>query len=667
MKKFFPEVYDSNITNKVWEFFMNEIPKIGYEAREGQEDMALDICEAIKDNEHIIIEAGVGIGKSYAYLVPLIYYNKLTSSPVVISTSTILLQEQLINDIITISKRLHIYPEVVLAKGMTHFKCMRRAMNYLEENEIDTYLSQWIKDADSGDRIELQEPVTDNIWKNININTCEYRCCDMYNKCYYMKRRSKMLNTNGIILCNHDLLTVDLKRKENHERDILSPSIKLIVVDEAHNLEEKVRNLSKEIYTYNETNRYINEAITYLKRSKNEVEIDINSFDIIKDIYEDFKVQIIQQREGLGKSDGDIERYYLRNGRLKIKINNIINLLKDLNIKVQLVDSGKFDDKQENIIENLEKLLRLFKELLKDTSDNLFWIEIINAGLNIRSIKVIKCPKTINTEINSLFFSNYNFKTILTSATLTNSSDGDDELKYKYIVNTLGFPINNNGILSTPKESPYEYNKNSIIYYREDMPHPTKERDLFIENSVDVIVELIKLTKGKTMILFTSKCDMVEVYNKLKETDIKWKIIKQEDGITQDSIIQEFKNDENSILLGTGSYWEGVSIEGKALSSLIIFKLPFPVPDPVIDYKRTLSERPLMEVDVPEMIIKLKQGAGRLIRNSTDNGIVTILDPRINDKSTAPYKKLVWDSLPMKIKTNNIDTIENFINKNSID
>ena len=134
--------------------------------------------------------------------------------------------------------------------------------------------------------------------------------------------------------------------------------------------------------------------------------------------------------------------------------------------------------------------------------------------------------------------------------------------------------------------------------------------------------------------------------------------------LKQNDIIKEFKEDENSILLGTGSYWEGVSIEGITLSSLIIFRLPFPVPDPVIDYKKSLvGKDTLMQVDVPEMIIKLKQGAGRLIRNDTDKGIITILDPRINDKSTSKYKNLVWDSLPMKVKTNKFEELKQFVGK----
>lgn len=163
------------------------------------------------------------------------------------------------------------------------------------------------------------------------------------------------------------------------------------------------------------------------------------------------------------------------------------------------------------------------------------------------------------------------------------------------------------------------------------------------------------------MVLFTAKSDMESVYEKLKNRKIKYNIIMQNEGSSQESIIKEFKKDENSVLLGTGAYWEGVSIEGNSLFSLIIFKLPFPVPDPIIDYKSNISSNALMDVHVPEMIIKLKQGMGRLIRSANDKGIITILDSRISDNSEAKYKNVVLESIPTNKKTNSIEDVKKFV------
>ncbi len=272
----------------------------------------------------------------------------------------------------------------------------------------------------------------------------------------------------------------------------------------------------------------------------------------------------------------------------------------------------------------------------------------------------MNCPKNMNEEIYKLFFKQKKFRVILTSATLTNTDIGDEYKKYEYITKSIGFPNKPEGFLSEPQKSPYNYDENVLFYYRNDMPHP-KNREEYIEKSIDIIEELIYETDGRTMVLFTAKSDMESVYEKLKNRKIKYNIIMQNEGSSQESIIKEFKKDENSVLLGTGAYWEGVSIEGNSLFSLIIFKLPFPVPDPIIDYKSNISSNALMDVHVPEMIIKLKQGMGRLIRSANDKGIITILDSRISDNSEAKYKNVVLESIPTNKKTNSIEDVKKFV------
>ena len=160
--------------------------------------------------------------------------------------------------------------------------------------------------------------------------------------------------------------------------------------------------------------------------------------------------------------------------------------------------------------------------------------------------------------------------------------------------------------------------------------------------------------------LFTAKTDMKEVYTILSELNLPYKILMQQPGSSQDKILNEFREDTNSVLLGTGAYWEGISIEGKSLSNVVIFRLPFPVPDPIIEYKASIAKDALMDVLVPEMIIKLKQGIGRLIRNFSDTGIVCIIDPRLRDDQSARYHDIVWESLPIKNRTNKLDRLKEF-------
>ena len=153
---------------------------------------------------------------------------------------------------------------------------------------------------------------------------------------------------------------------------------------------------------------------------------------------------------------------------------------------------------------------------------------------------------------------------------------------------------------------------------------------------------------------------MEEVYSILSQKELPYKVLMQQPGSSQDQVLNEFKEDTNSVLLGTGAYWEGISIEGKSLSNVVIFRLPFPVPDPIIEYKASIAKDPLMDVRVPEMVIKLKQGIGRLIRNFTDTGIVCIIDRRLRDAPAERYHDIAWASIPIKNRTKDLGELRRF-------
>ena len=151
---------------------------------------------------------------------------------------------------------------------------------------------------------------------------------------------------------------------------------------------------------------------------------------------------------------------------------------------------------------------------------------------------------------------------------------------------------------------------------------------------------------------------MLEVYG--EQQDSPYEILMQKQGASQQETLDLFRENEHAVLLGTGAYWEGINIEGKTLSNVIIFRLPFPVPDPILQSREKHSENPLMEIKVPEMVIKLKQGVGRLIRSESDKGIISIIDSRVGESSTAPYKEIVWNALPIRNRTGNLDEIRKF-------
>ncbi len=679
------EIIEKVITNEVYEFFVDFLPNLGFEEREGQQDMALDICEAMRDNQHLMVEAGVGIGKSYAYLVPLMIYNREFKEPVVVSTSTISLQEQLMDDIRAVSKKLGFSPEVILAKGMSHFGCRLRVEEYgskqlLEEDfgkiKIYNYLKSWVKDI--GDRAKLTEDISEDIWEHVNVKNCIFNKCKFYNECVFIDKRNKMENTDGIILCNHDLLIVDAHKKLRKERALLSNRVRYITIDEAHNLEEKVRGVLQEELTYNKCFSILNDTKFFIKRTGNSKEIDnINLLIKYMDKYFKLLANDINGQMNVGKFEG------AEQSRFNINKNNILNISRKLidtldNVikNVALVDIVNisefeyFNNLQDEILEDIKRIKEDIYNVVYDNFDTLSWGEFSGKKADLLNVRLMIAPKYINKVIRKLFFRDKENefemvnlpKVILTSATLTNKFQGDMKERYSYIIKNIGFPEEERtGILSEPKESPFDYDNNTIVYYKNQMPHPMKLRSNFLKESIEEIVKLIEMIEGKTLILFASKEDMNWVYKELIKRELPYKILKQNPYSSQENIVTTFKEDENSILLGTGIFWEGINIPGKTLSQVIVTRLPFPVPDPIIEFKRSISENPLLEVNVPEMILKLRQGVGRLVRNIKDTGVVAILDPRAGEKLNLDYKEMIWNAIPMKNRTADIKVVKKFI------
>ena len=651
------------VGEEVYSFFQDVAPDKGYAIREGQWDMACEITDAMRDKKHILVEAGVGTGKTFGYIVPLLYYHKRYKRPIVIATSTIALQEQLASDIEQIQKMIGYSIPVSIIKGQNHFVCMKRCDQYfiVNNNEKNDYMYEKIKQS-GYERNSWDFIIPDNIWKEINIkdfnpNFCRQKCIHQY-FCYYYNLRKKLLCTNGIVICNQDWLTANLRKRKNEGKQMLTDRFEFVVIDEAHNLENKVRNAFTTDFNYSSLIKAVEQAKRINKNLGETLDAKIAEYHrYLDELFLNLEKQILEQDKIAKQEEREIERYYVERDIPVLK--ELTFCIKDILLTVSMqfgVDDSYKNKDFDMELEALEKQVAFFESMLEKNSKDIFWMS--SKGKGKKSVTISNCPKNVNEITEDLFFSEPKFSTILTSATITSGKGEDYTDNYKYFVSNTNFPIDT-GHISEPKESPFEYNKHAMIYYTENMPHPSKKRKEFIEKGVTEIIKLLEISNGKALILFTAKSDMLEVYEKLKNK-VPYKILMQNDSMSQSEIITEFKNDVNSVLLGTGTYWEGISVEGLALSNLIIFKLPFPVPEPIIDYKRENAKDPLMEVSVPEMVIKLKQGIGRLIRSENDFGIVSIIDSRVGENSKVPYKKIIWDALPIKSKTSDITRIKKF-------
>jgi len=653
-----------SIGEDVFSFFLDLAPNQGFEEREGQWVMSCEIVQSMQDKKHLLVEAGVGIGKSFAYIVPLLYYHKRYKKPIIIATSTIALQEQLAKDIEIIESILKYYPEIAIAKGQNHFLCRNRFEEYFFGKDKDSEEYNVYLEIEKGgyEKTNWNMEISDDIWKKINVREynpvfCRQKC-PYKNYCFYYKLRMEMLNTQGFILCNQDLLAMNMRKRRSCSKELLTDKFEYVIVDEVHNLESRVRNSYTSELSYIECTGAIEQARKVNSSLGNTLDKNITRYYKALDaVFLNFQSQISKQDAKAKNDDREIERYSVSN-----KISELAELINSLNdiylgISMQFGMEVTYRSRNaEDVVDKIEGHKDFFESLQKISSEDIFWMNIKGRGKN--GIIVSKCPKNVNRLTEQLFFNDSDFKTILTSATLTSGKSECYEENYNYFIANINYPVKS-GVVCEPKISPFDYKTRAMIYYTENMPHPSKNRRAFIDAGVKEIIKLLDITEGKALILFTAKRDMQEVYRLLKE-HTSYKVLIQSNGASQNEVLKEFKKDVNSVLLGAGSYWEGISIEGKTLSNLIIFKLPFPVPEPIIDYKRSISEDALMEVSVPEMVIKLKQGIGRLIRNKQDSGIVSIIDSRVGDMSTVPYKDTIWESLPIDAKTNDINTIKEF-------
>lgn len=608
--------------------FFDEAERNGLERRQGQVEMSQEIAQSIMDNKSLVVEAEVGIGKSIAYLVPIILQFFRERRQVVIATSTIALQEQLERDVNAVLNMIGVKTKVEVAKGMKNYICLREARKHRKENEEFTALYEL---ALHGVQRKSALSVTDRAWDKVCITSVGQKCddCRYRSKCEYLQMRERIRCNDSIVICNQNMLVSHLINMESG-KGIFKGNLSTIVVDEAHNLESKFRDAFTTSFSKKEI---CSEILKVTHNRKNTMSrLIIETIEMVNTFFDYLKYDITQQQAA---ADADMRTFYYRpSAEIKQLLLKIRSNMKEMEMRTN---------------RRLHSLQMLRES---ENNANLVWIT------NEHGIRMNVCKKEIRRDMGRLLFSSSR-RTILTSATLTSQNSGTLRDRYGYFMDSLGCPNDVN--ISEPKKSPYNYDEHSMMYVSNKLPCPNRyNRNRYRREAVAEIVRLLKVTHGKTLILFTAKDDRDYVFEKLSNMGLPYKIMIQSSDSSQEHRLKDFRKNVNSVILGTGTYWEGINVEGESLSQVIIFRLPFPVPEPIMEYKMSKVECPLMEVAVPEMIIKLKQGAGRLIRSADDKGIVSILDPRASSKLKAAYKDDTLSSLPEKNMTENITELKRF-------
>lgn len=631
-----------SIRKQTEDFFKNTA-KSGLEVRQGQVEMADEVCTAFEKQLPLAVEAEVGIGKSFAYLLPAILKFAQNHKQIVIATSTIALQEQLNRDAHNVLKMLGANIDIIVAKGMKNYICKRRLKGFVSRNKQDFISQKLLNIVQNGncDTAKINMKIPKKILEKITIKNFgnEYcKTCEGRISCEYSAIRKQIADGKNIVICNHNMLVSHLINS-NRSQGIFNENCSVYIVDEAHNLESKFRDAFSVLYSRKSIIKKLNgysEKASFDK-SKLANQLTESMCETVQKLYSELNRQIHQQQRGM--DEGANSFFFTRTKDVLINA-------KELHRKI-----GRFEKFTDVSILDIK---RFVEEIISPDIDNIIWIE---NGANIR---LCSCKKDISRDISRLLFGKCNV--ILTSATISCEQDGTPMEKYEYFLDNIHFPTS--GIVSKPKKSPFDYDHNTMMYISHNMPIPRYDKkEEYREKSISEIVNLLKITGGKTLILFTSKSDMEFVYRKLSNMKLPYKILTQSGNSSQEYQLKRFRNDMNSVILGRGTYWEGINIEGESLSQVIIYKLPFPYPDPIIRCKMAEADDPLMEIAVPEMIIKLRQGIGRLIRSESDKGIVSILDPRLSSESKSRYKRAVFDAIPIKNKTEGLAVLSDFWSK----
>lgn len=626
-----------------------------YEARQEQKEMAAAIESALQKRTNAVIEAGTGIGKSFAYLVPAIIYACQKGGRILISTFTINLQEQLINkDIPFLADHLNFDFQAHLAKGRGNYLCKRR-LEFAKINNSNVFdqagmelddIYNWAKTTSDGSLSSMDVFPSSAVWDLVKSEhgNCKGRKCQHNKECFYQKARRQLEKAN-IIVANHALLLSDLILKSNDIPQSILPEYKSIIIDEAHNIES----VAEEHFGIDISSFGISFLLSGIYNTKTKRGLlkpsDDAAIEIVKQCTEQAKIFF-----------RNVSNWYDQNSKNdskrcppKFVSDNLSEHFKqlraqlNLKLKTTVSEDAKFEiQRAMDRIKNFQKDINDFIEQTSSKSQ-IYWVELSKSGSK-KYIRLKSAPVKVAENLKKVLFDCYE-SVILTSATLScGSSANKQENSFEFFAESIG--LENYDKLQL--DSPFDYQRQVKLYIEKRIPDPNT--DEFIDAAAEAIKKYVLITNGRAFVLFTSYSMLDKVSRMLENwfSQNNLKLLRQANNIDRSALLREFKTDTGCVLFGTDSFWQGVDVPGDALSNVIITKLPFAVPNhPLIEGKierlRKEGKNPFFEFQLPSAIIKFKQGFGRLIRTKSDKGIVAVLDNRISSKA---YGKMFINAIP---------------------
>lgn len=618
-----------------------------YEHRRSQLEMAELLEEAFAKRQHVIVEAGTGTGKTLAYLIPAISSGRR----VVISTATKSLQEQLFQKDIPFLQK-HFAPELKVAvmKGRGNFLCRQKVrlmegqpvLKGMEELDWFRQIRDWEKLTETGDRAELSFlPDDSDLWTKLDArrDTCTGQKCPEFNRCFLTLMHQRAREAH-LIIVNHHLFFADLALKQDDFGSIL-PEYSAVIFDEAHEIEDVAseyfgRQISN--YRFEELGRDADQALRVTKTQ---------AASLLR--------RVARLRE---RSRAFFEAFPQRDGRFSFAPNERENFLEQhrevydglvaalKGVETEIAALPQKADELLNLARRSFELRNELTFLLESRERNfVYWFERRNKGVFLAAT-----PIDVSEVLRERLFGQFD-TVILTSATL--SVEG----RFDYLKQRLGLDTARER--SLPQE--FDYPSQALLYIPQGMPDV---RDAgFAAKAADEIVRLVEISEGRAFCLCTSTSQMKDLFERVSGR-VAFPMLLQGTA-PRSALLERFRNSPGAVLFATASFWQGVDVPGEQLSCVIVDRLPFAVPsDPVVAARvRALQEdgrNPFAEYQVPQAVLALKQGFGRLVRSKTDRGVLAILDTRL---LRMQYGKIFVESLPKYGMTRNLTEVASFFRK----
>ncbi len=618
----------------------------GYSQRDEQVQMAQAIADAIVGNKQLVAEAGTGTGKTFAYLVPAL----LSGGKVIISTGTKTLQDQLFNrDLPHVRDALKVPVSVSMLKGRANYVCHYHLERAEQEGRFASredakylhLIKRFAENSKTGDKSELTEvPENAMVWSSVTStrDNCLGQDCQHFKACFVMEARKKALAAD-VVVVNHHLFFADVMLRDEGVAELL-PSANTVIFDEAHQLPDVAGLFFGEDISTNQVLELCRDSFSaYLSLAKDCLALS-EAIPPLEKAVKDFR--LIFAYEGARMP---VQKALALQG-FEAAFTQIQQQLVVLT-KVLESQAGR-DPMLEKCWQRGEALLLQLQRWLKAENHNLVrWVEVFTQSVQLHATPLSVADgfgKQLNAAPRAWIF---------TSATLAVKND------FSHYQSQMGLLAADTLYL----QSPFDYAQQALLYAPMDMPDPNSPD--YIEAVVQAALPVIQASQGRAFVLCTSLRAMRAIHPLLKaafaQNGMEYPILLQGDS-TRTELLDRFRKHGNAVLIGSQSFWEGVDVRGEALSAVIIDKLPFSPPDdPVlaarIDQLNAEGKNAFMAYQLPYSVITLKQGAGRLIRDETDRGVLMICDPRLITKS---YGKRIWQSLPPFRRTKLLADVQAF-------